>query len=156
MAYADQMRQGDYDGRGNLSERALVNWAQFFIKICKEQIEFQQKMLDSDEMKSRLQTLVTICSAQIRGMPEKTFLALHQLFVAGPSARSDFAKMTDLGEDSAKGLIAALLKEEIIVNAADDASLELNFPLKYLHILLPNFYPEADMKSLADDNDRCR
>ena len=144
MAYADQLRQGDYDGRGNLSERALVNWAQVFISTCKDQVEFQQKMLDLDSMKSRIKVLVSLCSAQIKNIREEAFLPVYHLFAAGPLARSEFAKMTGLGERSARYLISALLKEEIIASQAHNAPLQFNLPLKHLHILLPNLYPEAN------------
>lgn len=39
LAEADSPRLGDLDGRGNLSEKRLVEWCEFFIDVCLEEIQ---------------------------------------------------------------------------------------------------------------------
>jgi Fic family protein len=40
MDYADSPRQGDLDGRGNLSRRALAEFTAWFLKACLDQVGF--------------------------------------------------------------------------------------------------------------------
>ncbi len=40
LAACDGPRRGDRDGRGTLSEAALASFAQFFLRICIDQVEF--------------------------------------------------------------------------------------------------------------------
>lgn len=42
---ADQKRWNDYDGRGNLSNRALVAFCDFFLKTALDQIEFMTLLI---------------------------------------------------------------------------------------------------------------
>ena len=40
LAVADTSRLSDLDGRGNLSERRLIDWVQFFISVCRKEIQW--------------------------------------------------------------------------------------------------------------------
>ncbi|MER9438649.1 hypothetical protein [Mesorhizobium sp. M0618] len=40
MDHADMPRQGDLDGRGNLSERALGDFTLWFLQVCIDQVSF--------------------------------------------------------------------------------------------------------------------
>lgn len=39
LSNADMPRQGDLDGRGNLSEKALYQWCVYFIETCSDQVQ---------------------------------------------------------------------------------------------------------------------
>lgn len=39
LSNADLPRQGDLDGRGNLSEKTLYQWCLFFIEVCKKEVQ---------------------------------------------------------------------------------------------------------------------
>jgi Fic family protein len=40
---ADAPRQGDLDGRGALSEKTLVKFCEFFMRICIDQVEYMNR-----------------------------------------------------------------------------------------------------------------
>lgn len=40
LADADVPRRGDLDGRGNLSQQALVAWIDHVLDVCLDQVEF--------------------------------------------------------------------------------------------------------------------
>ena len=40
LAACDQSRQGDLDGRGNLSEATLADFTRFFLDVCIDQVKF--------------------------------------------------------------------------------------------------------------------
>src|SRR5260370_42421326 len=52
---ADQPRENDYDGRGSLSERALVEFCAFFLRISIDQVRFMQSILDPGNFLRRIE-----------------------------------------------------------------------------------------------------
>jgi len=40
MDRADTPRQGDLDGRGNLSQKALIEFTDWFLRVCLDQVTF--------------------------------------------------------------------------------------------------------------------
>ena len=42
---ADQQRRGDLDGRGNLSQAALIEFCQFFLSVCVDQVDYMRSIL---------------------------------------------------------------------------------------------------------------
>jgi Fic family protein len=55
LADADSLRRGDLDGRGNLSEQALIVWADYVLDICQDQVDFMASMLDFETLKARIE-----------------------------------------------------------------------------------------------------
>jgi len=68
LAACDQDRQGDLDGRGSLSEKALTEFSAFFLSICLEQVRFMRKVMRLDEIGSHIDRWVETVSAY--GDPE--------------------------------------------------------------------------------------
>ena len=54
MDYADSPRQGDLDGRGNLSRRALSDFIAWFLKVCLDQVTFMDGLFELDSLVERL------------------------------------------------------------------------------------------------------
>jgi hypothetical protein len=54
MQLADRVRQGDRDGRGNLSLAALVTFTKWFLAVCEDQVTFMAGMFDFDRIGERL------------------------------------------------------------------------------------------------------
>lgn len=144
---ADAPRQGDLDGRGNLSERALHNWCDWFIALCGDQVNFMAGMFDLNGMKTRIQALIAFRSAHDKRVRPEAVLPLYHLFLAGPTARSEFLQMTGLGERTARSLLSHLIETGLITSASHVAPLRFAFPLDALQFLLPELYPEAATRS---------
>ena len=140
---ADAPRQGDLDGRGNLSEKALRGWCEWFIGVCEDQVGFMTRMFNLDEMKTRIQALIAFRAAQDRQIRPEAVLPLHHLFLAGPTARGEFQQMTGLGERTARSLLSRLLETGLVTSAGHVAPVRFAFPLDALQFLLPDLYPEA-------------
>lgn len=58
LANCDRTRRNDLDGRGNLSEEALVEFTRFFLKICIDQVDFMEKLVQPNELRPRIQLWV--------------------------------------------------------------------------------------------------
>jgi Fic family protein len=140
---ADEPRRGDLDGRGNLSEEGLRRWVNFFLDICEDQVSFMARMLDLDNMKRRIEALITFRMAQDKSIRPEAVLPLFHLFAAGPLTRGEFQQMTGLGERVARSLLSRLLATGLVSSDGPYAPVRFAMPLDSLQFLFPDLYPEA-------------
>ena len=143
---ADAPRQGDLDGRGNLSEKELRRWCEWFIGICEDQVSFMTRIFNLDEMKTRIQALITFRAAHDKQIRPEAILPLYHLFLAGPTPRGEFLQMTGLNERTARSLLSRLIETGLVTSAGHVAPVRFSFPLDALQFLLPDLYPEAAMR----------
>lgn len=140
---ADGARQGDLDGRGNLSEKALWAWCSWFIEICEDQVGFMEKMLDMDGLKTRVYALTAFLSSQDKQVRMEAALPLYHLFLAGPTPRGEFQQMTGLKDRTARSLLSRLGELGLVAADSHVAPVRIAFPLSALQFLFPDLYPEA-------------
>ena len=140
---ADLPRRNDYDGRGNLSTAGLLEWVDFFLDICLDQVNFMTRMLALDDMKRRISALITFRAAEDKAYRQEAILPLYHVFAAGPLTRGEFAQMTGLGERTARSLLARLLAAGLLQTDSALGPVRFGLPLDALQFLLPELYPEA-------------
>lgn len=143
LAGADQPRMGDLDGRGNLSTKALLQWCDFFLAICEDQVRFMSRMLDLADLRKRLETLMLVLRREDGIFSENLAAPLHYVFLAGSVQRGRFQQMTGSSGRTASRQIAALIKSGLLVADSRVGPVRMGFPLAHLSILLPDLYPEA-------------
>lgn len=143
LSAADHPRQGDLDGRGNLSEKMLWQWCQWFINIAQDQVSFMEKMLNLSQMRANIEALITFRASQDKAIRKEAIAPLYHLYLAGPTKRGDFLQMTGLGERTARSLLSRLQETGLVTSNSHRAPVQLAFPLDSLQFLLPNLYPEA-------------
>lgn len=143
---ADEPRRGDLDGRGNLTAAGLKEWVKFFLDVCEDQVRYMAKMLELDGMKRRIEALVTFRAAHDKKIRPEAILPLYHVFAAGPVTRGEFAQMTGLGERTARSLISQLLATKLLVSDTPLGPVRFGLPLDALQFLLPELYPEAEMR----------
>ncbi len=149
LAAADAPRQGDLDGRGNLSEKGLLTWIDFFLDICLDQVNFMSGLLDLQGMKNRIEGFVSYHSATgNRKLRKEAILPLQHLFAVGSLSRGEFIQMTGLGERTARYLLSELIALGVVKSNSTHAPLRFGFPLGSLSLLMPNLYPEASTSNL--------
>jgi Fic family protein len=145
LANADQPRQGDLDGRGNLSERQLREWCEYFVAVCNDQVSFMKRMLDFDGLRERVAALVAV-REQSSSHPHyrcEAVLPLHHVLVLGPLARGEFVRMMGIPERTAQRTLTQLVKDGLLVSDGPKLPVRVGFPLDALGILFPSLYPEA-------------
>ncbi|MDM0112065.1 Fic family protein [Variovorax sp. J22R133] len=142
---ADSARQGDLDGRGNLSQRMLLEWCRYFVSVCEDQVQFMATMLDLGKLKDRIRAYVLVRGAteSITEYREEAILPLQTVAATGAMSRGDFIRMTGLEERTARKVISRFLADGILRSDGHRSPLSIGFPLSSLGILLPNLYPEA-------------
>jgi Fic family protein len=148
LIVADHHRQGDLDGRGNLSEKFFIEWCEWFITIADDQVTFMDKMLNVDEMKTRIAALITFRSGIDKKIRTEAILPLYHLFLAGATPRGEFLQMTGIEERTARKLLSRLIETGLVTSDGHTAPVRIAFPLNSLQFLLPELYPEASTQEI--------
>ncbi len=138
MDYADTPRQGDLDGRGNLSHRALEEFSVWFLRVCLDQVRFMGEMFDLDGLAERLRHY-----ARAAGWRAEAGTLLVEVLHRGTIARGDADTITGLGERTARTLLGELLRDKILGATSEKGAVSLRFPIKSLDLLFPRLFPEA-------------
>lgn len=145
---ADSPRRGDLDGRGNLSAIGLLDWVRYFLGVCREQVDYMAGMLALEQIKRRIEALLTFRAAHDKAMRPQAILPLYHCFACGPLSRSEFAQMTGLGARTARALLSKLLSDKLLLSDTPLGPVRFGLPLDALPFLFPQLYPEA---GLPDD-----
>jgi Fic family protein len=109
MDHADTPRQGDLDGRGNLSQRALEEFSVWFLKVCLDQIRFMTGLFQLETLSQRLTQY-----ARIQGWRAEADKLLIEVLHRGEIARGDAAVITGLKERTSRDLLSQLLAEGVL------------------------------------------
>ena len=142
---ADSARQGDLEGRGNLSEKMFWAWCRYFLELCEDQVNFMASMLDLSKLKDRIRAYLLVRGATegITEYREEALLPLHTIAAVGAVSRGEFIRMTGLEERTARKVISRFTKDGLLKSDGHRSELSIGFPLGSLNILFPNLYPEA-------------
>ena len=147
---ADSARQGDLDGRGNLSQKMLWEWCRYFVELCEDQVNFMGTMLDLPKLKDRLRAYVVV-KGVTEGLTEyrkEAILPLQTVAVSGAMSRGDFIRMTGLEERTGRKVVSRFLADGLLKSDGHRGELSIGFPMAALNILLPNLYPEASTAAI--------
>ena len=139
MDRADSPRQGDLDGRGNLSERALVGFSGWFLRVCLDQVDFMGELFDLAGLAERLDRWV-VRHESLR--PESAAL-LREALVRGEFERGEAARLTGLPERSARRVLQGVLDAGLLGSDSPKGAVSLRFPATALETLFPRLYPES-------------
>lgn len=143
LADADQPRQGDLDGRGNLSEKALVAFARYFLETCLDQVTFMSELLQLRDLRARMRAYLTLLAETETDIRTEAEPALYHVFLAGTVKRGEFKQMTGLGARTADKVIAAMLKRGLLTSDTPKGPVSIGLPLDALAFYFPRLYPEA-------------
>lgn len=146
LADADSPRRGDLDGRGNLSEQALIAWIDYVLDTCLDQVTFMAGMLDFDTMKARIEACLVFETTVVRqGVRQEALRGLHYLFLSGEEmTRGDFKAMLGMSERGATDALGALVKRGLLKSDSPQGKVRFGLPQHALRFLFPQLWPEAE------------
>ena len=132
-------RQGDLDGRGNLSLRALISFSEWFLRVCLDQIRFMTELFELDALAARLKKYV----AQSNSLKPEAALLLDEALVRGTIERGAITRITGLPERSARRVLSDTIADGLLASESPKGALSLRFPLKAQDVLFPRLFPES-------------
>jgi Fic family protein len=139
MDMADTPRQGDLDGRGNLSERALIDFVVWFLRVAVDQVVFMSSLFELENLANRLRAFV----AQRDGLKPEAARLLEETLVRGEIDRGEASRITGLPERSARRVLNDVVSEGLLASATPKGPVSLRFPAHGLETMFPRLYPYA-------------
>lgn len=138
MDHADMPRQGDLDGRGNLSLAALNAFALWFLSVCLDQVRFMGELFELARLGDRLKRY-----AEREGFRPEAVRLLEEALIRGEVPRGDAERATGLKERTARLLLSQLIEDGILGSDTPKGPVSLRFPVKAVEVLFPRLFPEA-------------
>jgi Fic family protein len=154
LANAEMPRQGDYDGRGNLSDKSLKEFCKFFLETAIDQIAYMSSVLDTDTIISRIESLADLLVIKKKIKPVSKYI-LTDLFLKGKIYKADVMRITNTSDKTAK-LITDSLENLGLLTIKSGQGKKVyylpNYPLQYSPSIFPGLYPSSKEIDFIQNN----
>jgi Fic family protein len=149
LANADSGRYGDYDGRGNLSNKFLIEFCEYFLKVAIDQINFMHTVMDSFNMLKRIEGFADLMVVKGKMKPEAKFI-LVDLFLKGKISKAEAMRITNTSDKTIKLIASSLMEMDLLSAEKESRSMmySVKYPLSFSPLIFPGLYPsdkEVDM-----------
>jgi Fic family protein len=148
LSNADAPRWNDYDGRGNLSDRALAEFTIFFLQSMRDQIDFMGELLQLPTLCERVERYLQLEALHIEGK-KKDRLArlLKAALVEGEIERGRTGSLVGLRETEARKIVRLALEEGLLDSPSPKGPLSLVFSSKTLNSYFPKLFQDLPVES---------
>ena len=136
MDMADAPRENDFDGRGNLSQRALSEFVLWFLRVCLDQVRF---MTDLFELNTLARRLRVVAERDDRLRPEAGKL-LEAAAIRGEIERGEASRITGLPERTARRVLNETIAQGLLVSETPKGSVSVQFPPAAAEALFPRLF----------------
>jgi len=152
LSNADSHRQGDLDGRGNLSERSLTEFCQYFLETCLDQVEYMTSLVEPYQLAERLEGYAKLRAENVLPAPngkpsrfkaEAGYL-LREVALRGEVPRGEIPRVMGLTERTARTLLSTMLSEGLLVSETPKSAVRLAIPPGVTAYWFPNLYPALE------------
>jgi Fic family protein len=149
LASADAPREGDLDGRGNLSNRTLTEFCEFFLNVCLDQARYMDSLLALDKFLERLEKYAQLrFTGMIPGPKDETGplrpeagLILRTVATGGETARGEVFRLIGIHPRMGSKVLQTLLEEGLVVSDSPKGAVRLGFPTHAARYWFPDLYP---------------
>jgi len=148
LANCDLPKRNDLDGRGTLSEEALIAFTAFFLRTCLDQVNFMRTLVEPEALRKRIAQWAEKKTKEGE-LPAKARLVLEAILYRGELPRGDVPGLVGLTERQARRITSALLDMDVIESDGPKAPLKMSFPAKLAHEWMPGLFPEKPSDDVA-------
>lgn len=146
LANADASRQGDYDGRGHLSEQGLVDFCNYMLDTAIDQVSYISDLLDIASMRQRIESYISARNDnRVAGInaPLKPIasLVLFSAFQQGEIERAQALELCAMPERSARRILSQLKNEGLLSETSSKSPLRWEIPEHAEPWYFPNLTP---------------
>ena len=132
LAQADVARQGDYDGRGVLSERTLIAFCDFMLDTANDQVAYMSKLLTLEQMHQRIKSYVQARNdgriIDLGPLKENAIFVLYNAFISGGLSRPLAIESCAMPERTARRLLAQLKEEGLLSETSSRSDIFWEIP----------------------------
>lgn len=133
LAAADAPRQGDYDGRGALSEKGLLNFCAYMLDTANDQVAYISELLTLAELRKRIIAYVQARNdSRVVGMSDSlksaSALVIYTAFTHGEIERAQALELCAMPDRSARRLLSQLKAEGLLSETSSKSPLRWEIP----------------------------
>ena len=142
LADCDLPRRGDRDGRGALSEEALVEFTRFFLETCLDQVRFMESLVQPDRLRGRI---LAWAEEEVRAgnLPIQAGRILEAVLFRGELRRAEVPGIVGAQERHSRRVLSTLLEQGVLVSESSRAPLRLYFPARLASHWMPGLFPSS-------------
>ncbi len=158
LVAADAAREGDLDGRGNLSDRTITEFCKFFLEVCLDQAQYMDSLLALHGFLERLEKYVRLRESGMAPGPTaagaialraEVIPVLREVAIEGEIARGEVFRLIGMSERSGRDILGSLLEEGLLVSDSPRGLVRLGFPAHAAGYWFPELYPPEKTGSSA-------
>lgn len=148
LAEADAPRQGDLDGRGQRSNKALIGFCTFFLETASDQVVFMAGLLEFRSLEARVGAYVDRLVAR-RDLHPRGKDVLLTVLGRREVTRGAAAQVSGLGERAGRMVVAGLVERGLVASSTPKGPLRVAFPPEAVPYYFPKLYP-AEVELAAE------
>lgn len=137
LSNADEKRLNDYDGRGNLSDKRLYEFCEYFIELAIDQVEFMSSLFDFKNLFARIKKYIEADTE----LKPASFTILKEVLLSGKLRRGDIPNLTVMPERTARRELKKLLDRGLLKSDTPKSAIKPAFPAEVLEFYFPRLYP---------------
>ncbi|CAM5763274.1 Fic family protein [Bosea minatitlanensis] len=142
MDHADSPRQGDRDGRGNLSEKALQDFCEWMLSVMLDQVRFAKAAFRFETLNDRYRRLLLDL-----GHDDRAAKLVAAVLRFGQVERGDAHVVLKTSERTARNTMSKLVQEGFLKSSTPKGAVRVGFPLDYRERLFPNLFADAPIEA---------
>lgn len=140
---ADQKRENDFDGRGNLSDKALAEFCLFFLTQVLDQIQFVLGLVEPEVLISRIGSYFQIIRTDLdTKMRQHLARLLAELCIKNEIGRGEAEGILGLKGTATRAVIRKGLSEGLIQSSSEKGPLRIAFPAKVVETYFPKLFTD--------------
>ncbi len=140
LAACDAQRRNDLDGRGNLSEENLVDFTQYFLDVCLDQIDFMEGLMRPKDLRARIMAWADD-EIRVKRLHDKAKVILDHILFDGSLERKALPGLVGMDERQARRVAQPLVQIGLIRSISTRAPYQLAFPAELAPRIMPGLYP---------------
>jgi Fic family protein len=137
---ADEPRRGDLDGRGSLSEAALVDFNRFFLEQALDQVSFMANLIEVDRLQARILLHVRE-EAALGRLDSGAEAVVRALFQSGELPRSEVDQLLGTSPRTRTRILKALFDLKMLQAESHRAPVRLLFSAANAERWMPGLFP---------------
>lgn len=139
LVEADNPRQGNLDGRGNLSEKGLSKFCKFFLECCIDQVDFMSLLLEVTNLLKRIE-MYSEDRIKSGDLHKGSTALLRYALLNGAFERGMAPQITGYKDRQARTVLSNLLKKGLLISKNKKEPVKLGFPALVLDDWFPKLY----------------
>ena len=148
LAMADKVRQGDYDGRGQLTEKGLLEFCDYMLGTAIDQVDYISSLLGLVDFRKRVDAYIQARNdgrvlAASKELKPVAGLILHTAFMYGEISRSQALELSGMPERTARRLLSQLKADGLLSETSSKSPLRWEIP----EHAEPWYFPELAPRS---------